>query len=134
MQGMLKMASRPDAAKRWRTATTLIIDEVIFRSLLVPLYLHRDNIASAQTGCHEKTACIEHEVSQLTCVGAAALSQISMVDGGMLDNLEEVARSVRRCKQPFGGLQLILTGDFHQLPPVAKGRQAMAGTSIIHSY
>ncbi|KAK9905728.1 hypothetical protein WJX75_005308 [Coccomyxa subellipsoidea] len=78
LQGMLKMASRPDAAKRWRTATTLIIDE------------------------------------------------ISMVDGGMLDDLEQVARSVRRCKQPFGGLQLVLTGDFHQLPPVAKGRQAMA--------
>ena len=53
--------------------------------------------------------------------------QISMVDGDMLDSLEEVARSVRRCKQPFGGLQLVLTGDFHQLPPVAKGRQAMAG-------
>lgn len=53
--------------------------------------------------------------------------QISMVDGDMLDSLEEVARSVRHCKQPFGGLQLVLTGDFHQLPPVAKGRQAMAG-------
>ncbi|EIE23816.1 hypothetical protein COCSUDRAFT_83691 [Coccomyxa subellipsoidea C-169] len=49
-----------------------------------------------------------------------------MVDGRMLDDLEEVVRSVRRCKHPFGGLQLVLTGDFHQLPPVAKGRQATA--------
>ena len=62
----------------------------------------------------------------------AVMSQISIVDGGMLDDLEQVARSVRRCKQPFGGLQLVLTGDFHQLPPVAKGRQAMAGAASIN--
>jgi len=58
-------------------------------------------------------------------------AQISMVDGEMLDCLEAVAREVRRCRRPFGGLQLVLTGDFHQLPPVAKGRQAMAGAPNI---
>lgn len=28
LESMMKMASRPDAAQRWRRATTLIIDEV----------------------------------------------------------------------------------------------------------
>jgi hypothetical protein len=37
-----------------------------------------------------------------------------------------VARHVRRSNAPFGGLQLVLAGDFHQLPPVAKGRAALA--------
>jgi ATP-dependent DNA helicase PIF1 len=49
-----------------------------------------------------------------------------MIDGELFEQLEAVARHVRRSAQPFGGLQLVLTGDFHQLPPVAKGRQAAA--------
>jgi hypothetical protein len=42
-------------------------------------------------------------------------------DGELFDKLEEVARRVRNNPAPFGGLQLILCGDFFQLPPVAKG-------------
>lgn len=30
-------------------------------------------------------------------------------------------RNVRKSDQPFGGIQLIVSGDFLQLPPVAKG-------------
>lgn len=55
-----------------------------------------------------------------------ACAQVSMIDGELLDTLEAVARHVRASKAPFGGLQLVLTGDFHQLPPVAKGRHATA--------
>ena len=34
------------------------------------------------------------------------------------DKLEHVARKVRACELPFGGLQVIASGDFFQLPPV----------------
>lgn len=37
--------------------------------------------------------------------------------------LESVARKIRGNKLPFGGIQLILCGDFLQLPPVSKDRQ-----------
>jgi len=38
--------------------------------------------------------------------------------------LEVLARAVRGSQKPFGGIQLVLTGDFMQLPPVvAKGRE-----------
>ena len=47
-----------------------------------------------------------------------------MVDGGFFDLLEEVARLVRGRRDPFGGLQLVLCGDFHQLPPVTRGQGA----------
>jgi ATP-dependent DNA helicase PIF1 len=53
--------------------------------------------------------------------------QVSMVDGSLFENLEAIARHMRRSKEPFGGLQLVLSGDFHQLPPVARGRDAVAG-------
>ncbi|KAG8229872.1 hypothetical protein J437_LFUL008262 [Ladona fulva] len=48
------------------------------------------------------------------------MDEISMVDGKFFEKLERVARAVRGCDKPFGGIQLILCGDFFQLPPVSK--------------
>lgn len=49
------------------------------------------------------------------------IDEISMVDGTFFDKIEAVARRIRRNDKPFGGIQLILCGDFLQLPPVTKG-------------
>jgi ATP-dependent DNA helicase PIF1 len=43
-----------------------------------------------------------------------------MVDAVMFDKLEELARLLRKDQRPFGGIQLVITGDFFQLPPVAE--------------
>lgn len=48
------------------------------------------------------------------------IDEISMVDADLFEKLETVARTVRKSDQPFGGIQLILCGDFLQLPPVTK--------------
>ena len=44
-----------------------------------------------------------------------------MLDGRYFDAMDAVARAARRNDRPFGGVQLILSGDFYQLPPVNKG-------------
>jgi ATP-dependent DNA helicase PIF1 len=55
-----------------------------------------------------------------------------MLEGTLFDKLEYVARKVRNYDAPFGGIQLILSGDFLQVPnqthnahhrPNARGRQ-----------
>lgn len=46
------------------------------------------------------------------------IDEISMVDGDLFDKLEQVARTIRNNGRPFGGIQLVITGDFFQLPPV----------------
>jgi ATP-dependent DNA helicase PIF1 len=46
------------------------------------------------------------------------VDEISMVDGQLFDKLEKIARGIRNNGRPFGGIQLIVTGDFFQLPPV----------------
>uniref|UniRef100_A0A3P8P5L5 ATP-dependent DNA helicase PIF1 n=1 Tax=Astatotilapia calliptera TaxID=8154 RepID=A0A3P8P5L5_ASTCA len=51
------------------------------------------------------------------------IDEISMVEAQFFDKLEAVARSVRRSTEPFGGIQLIVCGDFLQLPPVSKGKE-----------
>uniref|UniRef100_A0A8R1HMM7 ATP-dependent DNA helicase PIF1 n=1 Tax=Caenorhabditis japonica TaxID=281687 RepID=A0A8R1HMM7_CAEJA len=48
------------------------------------------------------------------------IDEISMVDSEFFEKLEYVARCVRNNSLPFGGIQLIITGDFLQLPPVSK--------------
>src|SRR6185369_3486621 len=50
------------------------------------------------------------------------IDEISMLAGDLLDKLELIARIIRNNNQPFGGIQLIFSGDFFQLPQVAKGR------------
>ena len=48
------------------------------------------------------------------------IDEISMIDGALFDKMESIARRLRpeRKNQPFGGIQLVITGDFFQLPPV----------------
>lgn len=53
------------------------------------------------------------------------IDEISMVDGDFFDKIEAVARHVRRTERPFGGIQLILCGDFFQLPPVSKNNDGI---------
>lgn len=43
-----------------------------------------------------------------------------MIDGYFFDLLDSVARSLKNNDKPFGGIQLIISGDFLQLPPVSK--------------
>ena len=46
------------------------------------------------------------------------IDEVSMVDGELFDKLEQIARTIRNNGRPFGGIQLVITGDFFQLPPV----------------
>ncbi|MCB9811775.1 AAA family ATPase [Candidatus Nomurabacteria bacterium] len=48
------------------------------------------------------------------------IDEISMLDGVVLESIDRICRTVRQSAQSFGGLQVILVGDFFQLPPVTK--------------
>jgi len=48
------------------------------------------------------------------------IDEISMVRADLLDAVDNVLRRHRRSNQPFGGVQLLMIGDLHQLSPVAK--------------
>uniref|UniRef100_K3W551 ATP-dependent DNA helicase n=1 Tax=Globisporangium ultimum (strain ATCC 200006 / CBS 805.95 / DAOM BR144) TaxID=431595 RepID=K3W551_GLOUD len=53
------------------------------------------------------------------------IDEISMLDGGLFDDLEALARHIRRDNRFFGGIQLVLSGDFFQLPPVSRDRNSV---------
>ncbi len=48
------------------------------------------------------------------------IDEISMVRADVLDAVDKVLQYHRRNTRAFGGVQLLLIGDLHQLPPVAK--------------
>ncbi len=48
------------------------------------------------------------------------VDEVSMVSGAVLNMVNEVCRAARAADEPFGGLQVILVGDFFQLPPVIR--------------
>lgn len=56
------------------------------------------------------------------------IDEISMMTPELFEKLDAIGRAIRRNPhQPFGGLQLVLVGDFFQLPPVVK--QDLSGAS-----
>lgn len=57
-------------------------------------------------------------------INALVIDEISMIDGELLDKLNHIAKRLRKSKKPFGGIQIILCGDFFQLPPVTKDNKA----------
>lgn len=47
-----------------------------------------------------------------------AIDEISMLDNLTMDYISNVLKKIRENEKPFGGIQIILVGDFFQLPPV----------------
>lgn len=48
------------------------------------------------------------------------IDEVSMLRADILDAIDFALRTVRRNAAPFGGVQLLLIGDLHQLPPVVR--------------
>ncbi|KAL8329811.1 hypothetical protein RB597_005206 [Gaeumannomyces tritici] len=53
------------------------------------------------------------------------IDEISMLDSNFFYRMSEVMKSVRESSDPFGGVQVVVTGDFLQLPPVKPFKYCM---------
>lgn len=51
------------------------------------------------------------------------IDEVSMLDSSRFDMVDALLRMFRRTQTPFGGLQVVLCGDFFQLPPIFKSDQ-----------
>ncbi|PLX06130.1 MAG: helicase [Marinilabiliales bacterium] len=73
----------------------------------------------------EKNGRFVHKMSKnkikiIKSLDLLVIDEISMVRADLLDAIDEVLRRYRRNEKPFGGVQLLLIGDLHQLAPVIK--------------
>lgn len=46
------------------------------------------------------------------------IDEVSMMSCKLFDTLNVIGKTVRKSSLPFGGIQIIFSGDFYQLPPV----------------
>jgi hypothetical protein len=59
-------------------------------------------------------------------VDVLIIDEISMLGSSFLDKLSFVASRARNDRRPFGGVQLVVCGDFYQLPPVELSKDGFA--------
>lgn len=61
------------------------------------------------------------------------IDEISMLHDFRLDMVDQICRAVRNKPDlPFGGIQLIMSGDFFQLPPINRG-DSRAGGFVVNA-
>jgi len=56
------------------------------------------------------------------------VDEVSMMSEKYFEILDIIGRLVRKIDKPFGGIQLVFSGDFHQLPPIGE-----KGKDITHN-
>ncbi len=59
-----------------------------------------------------------NKIQLFKCIDLLVIDEISMVRADVLDAVDEVLRRYRNRSKPFGGVQLLMIGDLHQLTPV----------------
>jgi ATP-dependent DNA helicase PIF1 len=52
------------------------------------------------------------------------VDEVSMLRADTLDAMDKHLKTARKSTRPFGGVQMLLVGDFYQLPPVVRGEEA----------
>src|SRR3989338_1594584 len=69
----------------------------------------------------DRIASKEHVARRITKAKVLIIEEISMLSATTFEMADKVCREVRRSEKPFGGLTVILVGDFFQLPPISRG-------------
>jgi uncharacterized protein YpbB len=62
----------------------------------------------------------KEKIKAIKAIDLLVIDEISMVRADILDAIDEVLRRFRNRNLPFGGVQLLMIGDLHQLSPVIK--------------
>ncbi len=68
----------------------------------------------------DRIATTERIAKRIRKTAVLILDEVSMIDGETLETVSRVCQEVKQDEKPFGGLQVVVVGDFFQLPPVTK--------------
>ena len=77
-------------------------------------------IPGSQAGAQRQIRFSTEKINLIKSLDLLVIDEISMVRADTLDSIDEVLRRYRDRFKPFGGVQLLMIGDLHQLSPVIK--------------
>jgi len=63
----------------------------------------------------------EHVSRRIGKTTTLIIDEVSMLSAPVIAMVDAVCREVKRTDLPFGGIQVVLVGDFFQLPPIGRG-------------
>src|SRR3989344_3497485 len=69
----------------------------------------------------DKITTTEYLTKRIKRAKVLVIDEVSMLGPETFSMVEAVCRAIRQNNDAFGGLQVILVGDFFQLPPIVKG-------------
>ncbi|MFM2331148.1 MAG: hypothetical protein RLZZ26_655, partial [Candidatus Parcubacteria bacterium] len=71
----------------------------------------------------DRIASKEHIARRIQKAKVLIIEEISMLSAATFQMADAICREVRRVDKPFGGLTVVLVGDFFQLPPISRSRE-----------
>jgi len=77
-------------------------------------------IVPGQNNANKNRRFTKKKIKLIKSIDLLVIDEISMVRADVLDAIDGVLRRYRIRSVPFGGVQLLMIGDLHQLPPVVK--------------
>ncbi|MGH7174757.1 MAG: AAA family ATPase [Minisyncoccia bacterium] len=83
----------------------------------------RERLSAAEV---DMIASKEHVARRIARAPVLIIDEVSMLSAATLESADAVCKEIRRSGRPFGGLQVVLVGDFFQLPPVSRQEVAFA--------
>src|SRR3989344_2084235 len=79
----------------------------------------------------DKIASSEYINKRVRRTRVLIIDEISMLSDNMLDMVDMGCREIKQSSEPFGRIQIILVGDFFQLPPIVKNSSEEKQASLI---
>ena len=77
--------------------------------------------------------CDTEKVETISSLDTVIIDEISMISAAIFEQVECVCRVVKKNETLFGGMQMILLGDFKQLKPVPNIAYGDVGQYVFES-
>ncbi|TVS15982.1 MAG: helicase [Planctomycetaceae bacterium] len=84
----------------------------------LPFGIHLPGVQRSENSQQRRFS--RQKIQLIRSIDLLVIDEISMVRADLLDAVDDVLRRYRDPHRPFGGVQLLMIGDLHQLPPVVK--------------